>query len=133
MIIMISGKKVSTRHQDGPGKRGKKFMLQEVKKATEVNGCITISIHFVRVCKYLNIRICGDHFIVRNRVVKKWWNRHNFGRSSSRVWTEMIDNCNHNWHWHCRCLVPFTLSQLRSMMMNWLRLVFYKFYLLFWL
>ena len=51
------------------------------QKATEVNGCITISIHFVRVCKYLNIRICGDHFIVRNRVVKKWWNRHNFGRS----------------------------------------------------
>ena len=100
---------------------------------TKINGTTTHRINFVHTCIYLNTRTFGHQNFLRNIRVKKWCNQLNFERSSSRVlnWNESYFH--HNHHWHCWCLHPFTLSQLRSMMMNWLRLVLYKFYLLFWL
>ena len=89
----------------------------------------TLSIRaYILIPELLVIKI-----FLRNIRVKKWCNELNFERSLSRVLNRNESYFYHNLHWHCWCLHPFSLSQLRSMMMNWLRLVLYKVYLLFWL
>ena len=89
----------------------------------------TLSIRaYILIPELLVIKI-----FLRNIRVKKWCNQLNFERSSSREMNWNESYFQHDCQRHCWCLHPFSLSQLRSMMMNWLRLVLYKFYLLFWL
>ena len=101
---------------------------------TKINGTTTLRINFVHTRIYLNTRTFGHQKFFKKQEVKKSGAINSTSRDHQVVfWTEMkvifitiiidtLDVC-----------TPFSLSQLRSMMMNWLRLVLYKFYLLFWL